>query len=103
MDLRSFFTCILFAIFVGTALCGFDKSEAIQHCEQVICEEQYLEMTEICNGSRDLCPETWSAFMACMKPCISKELEDESDEQRLYSSMMRRIEYSMEIEPLQKF
>ncbi|KHJ40790.1 hypothetical protein D918_09146 [Trichuris suis] len=79
-----------------------DKNEAIQHCEQVMCEEHYLEMTEICNGNREECPETWNSYMACMKPCINRELESESDEHRLYSSIIRRIEYSMDVETVQK-
>ncbi|KFD53228.1 hypothetical protein M514_05938 [Trichuris suis] len=103
MDVHWLFTCLLLSmLFVATTFAGFDKNEAIQHCEQVMCEEHYLEMTEICNGNREECPETWNSYMACMKPCINRELESESDEHRLYSSIIRRIEYSMDVETVQK-
>ncbi|KAL1245217.1 Adenylosuccinate synthetase [Trichinella spiralis] len=48
--------------------------EYLQNCEQVFCEEFYLEVVEICDKKILKCVNEWKQYYNCMKSCVRNEI-----------------------------
>ncbi|KRZ63227.1 Transportin-3, partial [Trichinella nativa] len=52
----------------------------LSHCQFNICEEEYLEIIEICQGKLHSCPDKEALYVICMKKCfMNYNSEEEID------------------------
>ncbi|KRZ42940.1 Transportin-3 [Trichinella pseudospiralis] len=61
---------IAFIILLKFCFCISILSMYLSHCQLNICEEEYLEIIEICQGKLHSCPDKEALYVACMKKCF---------------------------------
>ncbi|KRX83477.1 hypothetical protein T06_6791 [Trichinella sp. T6] len=92
--------CILFAIVCPVVDCRI-LVEYLQNCEQVFCEEFYLEVIEICDKKILKCLNEWKQYYNCMKSCVRNEIA-EGPKYIDLEEVMEKVRYSIEVETIEK-
>ncbi|KRX83476.1 hypothetical protein T06_6791 [Trichinella sp. T6] len=75
--------------------------EYLQNCEQVFCEEFYLEVIEICDKKILKCLNEWKQYYNCMKSCVRNEIA-EGPKYIDLEEVMEKVRYSIEVETIEK-
>ncbi|KRY10515.1 hypothetical protein T12_2240 [Trichinella patagoniensis] len=75
--------------------------EYLQNCEQVFCEEFYLEVVEICDKKILKCVNEWKQYYNCMKSCVRNEIA-EGPKYIDLEEVMEKVRYSIEVETIEK-
>ncbi|KAL1245151.1 Transportin-3 [Trichinella spiralis] len=71
---------IAFIILLKVCFCISILSMYLSHCQFNICEEEYLEIIEICQGKLHSCPDKEALYVICMKKCfMNYNSEEEID------------------------
>ncbi|KRX87288.1 hypothetical protein T4B_4060 [Trichinella pseudospiralis] len=102
MDVLLVIVHIVFIIVLSNGA-RFDEIlvEYLQNCEQVFCEEFYLEVVEICDKKILKCVNEWKQYYNCMKSCVRNEIA-EGPKYIDLEEAMEKVRYSIEVETIEK-